>query len=423
MPAKYWRYILVLFLFVGGGSLIFYFSVNNAVNTTSSNQRSSLNSSITYQEYPVTYQKFSNGISLTGITAPKQEETVLIPSNIHIDKILVAIGEHVNAGEKLVQLDEISYSAIIGNTKATYLEQLKNYNRAKNWKTSPEVTRMKNSLEEIKLRLEQSRKTLESVKNLLDKGLIPRQEYDANKLAVLRDELALENSRNELNMRLATSKENLEIAELRYKSAKSTWLYFQKNYPDASIRAPITGYVGRPPQQGRNTQTDPNGYQSTTGKPVFTILATDRLLIQAYIGEKDVNHVIIGQSVLIKDIGGESVNISGKVTAISRVNSSSDKSFPRFEFLVEVDPKELGNRLRFGLSATIFIKMQTTDNAIFIPIEAVQDDGNGPYVLVKTLSENGSFKKNVEIGKATYDNIEIFSGLNNGDILLVPENK
>ena len=418
--ARIGRYLLALLLFVAGGGFLLSWAFDIGANAPSAELERE-GTVVTYEEFPVVTQTFSNGISLVGLTAPKREEVVYIPPDIEIDEIIVNIGEYVAAGRQLVRLDARSYTASAGNIKASYLEQLRHYNLARTWDRSPEIQRLRNSLAEAELRLQQSKQTLISVESLLAKGLVPRQEFEVQRLTVMREEFAAENTRHELDVRLQDGQETLAIAELRYQAAKGAWERFHNTYPDSYIRAPISGYVGRPPIPGKGTQTDPDNAGPERGEPIFTILGTERLLVQAYVGETDVNHIAIGQPVAVREIGGSSVDIAGRIAAISRVNSAGNRSRPRFELLIEIDPATLGDSLRFGMSATVFIRTYEKADAILIPLSALHDDGQGPYVLVKAPSIDAPAKRPVAVGRATVDSIVVHSGLSQGDVVMVPE--
>ena len=73
------------------------------------------------------------------------------------------------------------------------------------------------------------------------------------------------------------------------------------------------------------------------------------------------------------------------------------------------------------MSATVFIRTYEKDDAILIPLAALHDDGQGPYVLVKAPSIDVPAKRPVAVGRATVDSIVVHSGLSQGDVVMVPE--
>ncbi len=70
--------------------------------------------------------------------------------------------------------------------------------------------------------------------------------------------------------------------------------------------------------------------------------------------------------------------------------------------------------------ALIKVQDYSAPGALTVPVSTLQTDENGKYVLV-AATENGKMitrKKQVEIGELYGDQIEVKSGLNEGDVLI-----
>jgi RND family efflux transporter MFP subunit len=77
-------------------------------------------------------------------------------------------------------------------------------------------------------------------------------------------------------------------------------------------------------------------------------------------------------------------------------------------------------RLKPNQVALIKIQDYTAPNAITIPVNTIQTDDKGKFVLV-SAKENGKMiarKKPVEVGEFYGDKVEVKSGLQEGDILI-----
>lgn len=85
--------------------------------------------------------------------------------------------------------------------------------------------------------------------------------------------------------------------------------------------------------------------------------------------------------------------------------------------LIRVSISNTGNRLKPGMPAYVLLKSQQ-HKSLTLPIDAVLRDGKGATVWIKTGSY--SFKnKMVEVGMESDDRIEITSGLNTGDVIVI----
>ena len=85
-------------------------------------------------------------------------------------------------------------------------------------------------------------------------------------------------------------------------------------------------------------------------------------------------------------------------------------------------PSYATNRLSFFMTVQEVnkqnIKIKTIDNALTIPIEAIHQEGNQSYVLVKD-NNNLLIKKDIKTGIETDTTIEILEGLSENDQIVI----
>jgi len=112
----------------------------------------------------------------------------------------------------------------------------------------------------------------------------------------------------------------------------------------------------------------------------------------------------------VKDISKVSNNLSGVVTFPVTIKINDDK-------------KDL---LMYGLSANITIFVSEKSDILVLPSISVFEENGKSYVYaVDKENKEGFIKKEVNTGVSDYENIEIISGLNEGDeiFLLKPESE
>lgn len=154
------------------------------------------------------------------------------------------------------------------------------------------------------------------------------------------------------------------------------------------------------------------GQAISPGQPTSGIqIVNDAILkVKANVPESYAASVTTGNKVIIvvpdvKDSVSTNITFSGK--AIDPVS----RSFP-----IEV---KLPSRKAFRPNMTAVLKIAdyTKTTALAIPLKAVQKSENGDYVFVYV---NGEAKeKNVKQGNVSNGRVEILSGLNNGDKVIV----
>jgi membrane fusion protein (multidrug efflux system) len=152
---------------------------------------------------------------------------------------------------------------------------------------------------------------------------------------------------------------------------------------------------------------------TTQGPPQIEIVNNSVLKVVTTIPQNYINNVKQGSDVIVAvpDIN-KSYN-----TSVSFVSASIDASTNGFE----VDAKLPSDAsLKPNQIAEVQIKDYTASDAIVVPVETLQNDLTGKYVLV-AATENGKLvarKRSVTIGKFTDDQLEITSGLKPGDVLI-----
>jgi membrane fusion protein (multidrug efflux system) len=155
-------------------------------------------------------------------------------------------------------------------------------------------------------------------------------------------------------------------------------------------------------------------FQGATAQgPQIEIVNNSELKVKTTIPQNYINNVKKGSDVIV------SVPDVNKTfnTSISFVSASIDASTNGFpvEAKLPADASLKPNQV-----AEMQIKDYTATGAIVVPVETLQNDLTGKYVLVAS-TENGKLvarKRPVTIGKFTDDLLEIKSGLKVGDVLI-----
>lgn len=142
----------------------------------------------------------------------------------------------------------------------------------------------------------------------------------------------------------------------------------------------------------------------------------DSLAMSLQIDESEINKVSIGDEAEI-EITSTNEILTGYVTQISEVGTYSTSGST---FSAVVSFANNGN-LKIGMSASCTIILEEAENALTIPLEALQtDDEQNNYVTV--INDDGtSTKQEVEIGIQNDAYVQIISGLSEENKIKVQE--
>ena len=143
----------------------------------------------------------------------------------------------------------------------------------------------------------------------------------------------------------------------------------------------------------------------------------DSMKVNARIHESRISMVHTGLPAKIKVDAYADEIFYGEVDAVASVPSSTS-SFSRdikeYEAVIKIlDDPEKVNKLRPGLTATIEILVERRDGVLQIPVQSVITIGTKQFTFV--VSGTSVVRKDITIGQTNERMIEVVSGLNEGD--------
>ena len=175
------------------------------------------------------------------------------------------------------------------------------------------------------------------------------------------------------------------------------------------LSAPFGGIITKSP-------TTTSGVQLSAGD-YFELVDPESLLFRAQIDELDIARVAVGQTAEITLDAFSEEPFDATLTSVSFTSSQSSSGTV---FLVEFSvPSDVRSKLRIGMNGEAKIMLEKKDMALSVPAEAVRDRGDSSFVDV--WENDQKVEKEVVLGLQTDDFIEITSGLNELDNVVIPE--
>lgn len=151
------------------------------------------------------------------------------------------------------------------------------------------------------------------------------------------------------------------------------------------------------------------------GNQLFDIVDYDNLQTTVNINEYDLPSIKSGKKVDVT-INALDKTVSGTISEISREATNSN-GVAYFTAKIKLAKD---SSVKVGMTTEIKVLNQSASDVVLIPMDAVQiDDQNKTYVYVKDEKGN-AITQYIETGISDGLNIEVKSGLNEGDIVLKP---
>lgn len=186
--------------------------------------------------------------------------------------------------------------------------------------------------------------------------------------------------------------------------------YWEQIYKPISLVSPIDGEV-------IVAKTQPG--QTITSSDAVVVLS-DHLIARAQVDETDIGKIKLAQEAIITLDAYPDTKIKGKVEHIY-YESKTVNNVTIYE--VDVIPNEVLPFFRSGMNAEINFIEKSSANTLLLPIEAVHQEKEKNYVLIKENANSEPLKRDVEVGISDDKNVEIISGITAQDKVMVKTKK
>jgi RND family efflux transporter MFP subunit len=332
----------------------------------------------------------TNQISLTGEFQPYQEVDLMAKVSGYVKSVQVDIGDQVRAGQVLATLEIPEMED--DQTRATAAVQAADADVA----TARDDLRRATASHEI-AHLSYTR--IEDV-NKKEAGLIPKQDIDVVHSRDLESEA-----------QLAMAQSRLRSAEQHSQMSISEQSRVQTLYKYATIVAPFSGVitkryanVGSMIQAGTASQTQ--------AMPVVRLSQNNLLRLMLPVPESAVPLIHNGQTVQVS-VRAIGKNIPGRVTRFSKSVQTSTRTMD-----TEVDIPNPSFALVPGMYAEVVLRTAQHLNALSVPVDAIERSAGATTAY--TVDSSGCIRiAPVTVGIETPKEIEILSGLKEGDTVIV----
>lgn len=152
--------------------------------------------------------------------------------------------------------------------------------------------------------------------------------------------------------------------------------------------------------------------QYSTDVAAFTMSSDDNMVLSVNVDELDINSVSNGQTAALTFDAMEDKEFEGEVT---KVGSSASASGGVAKYSVNITVAR-DSRMKTGMNASATITVESREDIITIPVDAIQEKGDRTFVYTGK-DENGSLSGETEVttGLSDGSTVEITEGLAEGD--------
>lgn len=351
------------------------------------------------------------------VTSCDVEQTVTAPGNLvnvnvadvkmpatgKLSAVSVRVGDTVTAGQTLAELDPVTKT----QAQVSMLEAQDALEKAQRNRTALDYPRATDAyIRDLRKKVNNAKQVIDELEDNYRNAEDPvlRSQILAS-LTTAKDNLT--NLQSNLNWYTSNPTENditnadseLALAQAKYDAAKAV-------LESLEIKAPFSGVVFAVNAEGGAT------YQAEA--PLFTIGDPKALEVKANITEEDYPIVAVGQTVEIFFDARADVTVEGEVDRIIPQRIEGDR--PRYNIYITLN--DVPDGLADGMTADSAITIQKREGVLCLPRSIVRASGVDTVTL-KVWVNNTIESREVTVGLRGDSNVEIVSGLNEGDQVVI----
>jgi len=342
------------------GASLFAFSLVACGGKTEQAASAAVSSAIPVKVLPAARQTIRETLSYTGMVEAGQKINITPETGGKVARILVEEGQRVAKDQLLAELDTAAIELQLKQAEA--------------------------ALAVTQANLANTAKNKERMDRLLAEKAVSDTQYEQVKLADDAARAQLDQAQAAVNL----TRHGLNVSRMR---APFAGLVASKNSQVGDVVNPMMGGFG-------------------SSGSVLTLVDDSRIKVVAEVSPGDIGRLAKGRPAMIRVANGETVEAAGTVSV---VNSTADPMSKKFR--VEVAAANPGLRLRPGTFGTVVFEIGARENVLAVPLGAVVGD---KYVFIAVGGK--AVRREVTLGLRSAESVEILTGLNEGDRVIVEGN-
>lgn len=340
-------------------------------------------------------------IPLTAFVEYKQESHLAFGASGTIERMNVTKGAKVTQGQVLSSLNTNYYQKGLEAAQSQVQSASALRSKTLQGASADLISKQRLAVDSQEKRMKDAQRKWETAQELFKGGAISQSELDSAQSEKEQIEISLQEARITLDKLLKGAEVNeIASADADLKQAASEVELAKKTLQETQLIAPFSGTVIDVTQKA--------GSLAQPGESIIHLVDSSEVKLKVDVPLDVMENYKQGDTVPVAVEGkGKS---TGTITFISPIlNQETGK------YLVELAVSNNDNKLIEGMVATV--EMSRKVNGVLVPVQSVGIKETQRFVMVV---ENGVIKRrDVEVGQIFGNNVEILSGLQSGNQILI----
>ena len=349
-------------------------------------------SSTSVRAEKVVRQEIASVISTNGKIEPVNSFEAHAPAPATVNKVLVAEGDHVKAGQLLLRLDDADARA----QAARALSQLKSaeaqLQSIKAGGTQEEVLTLHADLTKAQAERDDAQRNLQAIQKLRQTGAASPAEVDAAQNRLKKAEADVQLLQSKTSGRFSSPE--IAKAEAAQEEARAAYASAEDLLHHSNVTAPFAGTVYQVPVKA--------GSYVNGGELLIQVANLDKVRVRAFVDEPEIGRLAKGQQVEVKwdAMPGRTWNgtLTRVPTSVSMVGTRTVG-----EITSEIDNTD--RKLLPNVNVNVSIISARHDGALTVSREAVHDIEGKRYVY--TIADDKIQAQEIQTGLSSLTRVEV----------------
>jgi len=371
--------------------MVFFVGCSNKTNEVDETQETKNYTPVEVDNAKI--KSIENIVNVNGKVAAKDEVSIIPKAMGTVTKVNVNLGDDVEVGTVLFNIEQQDMELTVSQASNGVDLAQKSVAQAENG-----LETAKTNYELNKEKIENAQLNLERTRALYEEGAVSKSQLEQAELSA---------SDKNLDVLLA----QVTQAEIGYQQSLNQLKQAQISYEQAVnglnntvVEAPMKGVV--------SSLNVKQGQIVGSGQVAATIVDMDTVYVQISVVENVVNKIKEGQEV---EVSVPAVFDGYIKSTIGYISPTADPMNKLYTVRLYLDNKEYG--IRPGMTGSVRLSLDSVDEAIVIKSDAVLDKDGKKVVYI--VENDMAVEKEVETGLDTGELVEIISGINQGDSVII----
>lgn len=355
----------------------------------------------TVNVFTVRRESANTDLVLPGTVVSQNQTTIYSRTTGYLSKWLVDIGDRVQKGQLLAQIESPEIDRQVSQARAELAQAQANLVQ-----TRANLAKAQSDLKLAQANLKLSLQTVQRWQALVQQGAVTQQAADEKQASYQANLASIQSAQNTIN----SQKANVYSAEANVNSSQANLQRYIVLQSFEQVKAPFSGVItARNVNEGALITAGSSNNNNNTS--LYTLVAYDTLQVNVNVPQSLVRSIQTGQTAQIQVRELPQRVFKGKVIRTTNALDPSSRTL-----LTQMAVQNQDQALRPGMYATVKFSVNQTNPPLMLPDSALVINSGGTQVA--TVTKQTVHYQPVQLGRDYGTQVEVTSGLSGNETLI-----